>query len=614
MSVNPVPSAWSVNTRDFDTTAPFHQLFDARCEATPHAIAVSDGQRSLTFGQLAQRSIQLAAYLAGQQVGVGTRVAIFMERSLDLVVAMLAIARTGATYIPLDPAYPEQRLRYMLQDSDTRWVLTQAALEPTVAAWVNAHCASLALDRQWPLVEACTQALAAPTPAPDSLAYIIYTSGSTGQPKGVMISHRALSNFLLSMAEEPGMSASDTLLAVTTHCFDISGLELLLPLIVGGHCHICPAATAGDASQLMSLIAQVQPTLMQATPATWMMLFHAGWQAPASLRILCGGEPLSDALKGRFDDAGNEVWNMFGPTETTIWSTLQKLQPGQPVSIGRPIANTRLYLMREDASHCAIGEPGELCIAGTGLADGYLNRPDLTAEKFIDNPFEAHTKLYRTGDLACWQADGLLHHLGRIDNQVKIRGYRVEIGDIEAQLDSHPEVLQAVVVARQQAGSGQLVGYFVPRASNTSLAGRLKTWLGGQLPGFMVPSFLVPIDRIPLTPNGKVDRKVLAQRPISLAPLANVAEQGEIERYIIEQWQTLLGVEDIQPHDLFADIGGNSISANAFLARINQRFELQWGLADLADHATPAAIAQRIRSGQPAAPATPHAQIGRAHV
>jgi polyketide synthase PksJ len=600
MALNPVPSQWSVNARDFNNAAGFHQLFDVRSRAAPDAIALADAEHSLSYRELAQKSTQLAAYLAGQGVGAGSRVAIFMNRSLDLVVAMLAIARAGATYIPLDPTYPEQRLRYMLADSDTRWVLTHAELEPTVDALVDEHCASLALDRQWPLIEAFREPLPASTFDADSLAYIIYTSGSTGQPKGVMISHRALSNFLLSMAEEPGMSTADTLLAVTTHCFDISGLELLLPLIVGGRCHICSAEAASDASQLMKLIAQVRPTLMQATPATWMMLFHAGWQPLVSLRILCGGEPLSDALKGCFEQAGSAVWNMFGPTETTIWSTLQKLQPGQPVSIGCPIANTRLYLLRDDDSHCAIGEPGELCIAGVGLAEGYLNRPDLTDEKFIDNLFEASGKLYRTGDLACWQADGLLLHLGRIDNQVKIRGYRVETGDIEAQLDSHPEVLQAVVVARQQAGSGQLVGYFVPRDLNVadaSRVARLKTWLGEQLPGYMVPSFLVAIERIPLTPNGKVDRKLLAQLPISMAPGTNQAEQGEVERYIIEQWQMLLGVEDIQPDNLFAEIGGNSISANAFLAGLNLRFDTQLALADLASHASPAAIARLILSG-----------------
>ncbi|WMJ02942.1 amino acid adenylation domain-containing protein [Pseudomonas chlororaphis subsp. aurantiaca] len=605
MSVNPVPSAWRVNTRDFNNEVGFHQLFDTRSQATPDAIALVDAQHRLSYRQLAHKSNQLAAYLAGQGVSAGSRVALFMNRSLDLVVAMLAIARVGATYIPLDPAYPEQRLRYMLEDSDSRWVLTQAEVEPTLATLLGEHCASLALDRQWPLVAACQSPLPAPVSAPDSLAYIIYTSGSTGQPKGVMISHRALSNFLLSMAEEPGMSAADTLLAVTTHCFDISGLELLLPLIVGGRCHICPTETAADASQLMKLIAEVRPSLMQATPATWMMLLRAGWQPPAQLRILCGGEPLPETLKGAFEQAGNATWNMFGPTETTIWSTLQKLQPGQVVSIGRPIANTRLYLLREDGSHCAIGEPGELCIAGVGLAEGYLNRPELTAEKFIENPFETSGKLYRTGDLACWQADGLLQHLGRIDNQVKIRGYRVEMGDVEAQLDNHPEVLHGVVVARQQADSAQLVGYFVPRdqAPDAALAGRLKSWLGERLPGFMVPSFLLAIERIPLTPNGKVDRKALVQRPISVAAGASTAARSEVELYIIEQWQALLGVEDIQPDSLFAEVGGNSIAANAFLARLNQRFDTQLVLADLASHASPAAIAQRLLHGPQAAPA-----------
>lgn len=597
MLVNPVPSAWSINPRDYKNPLGFHQLFALCAKARPDAIALSDAQQHLSYRDLAQKSEQLATYLVSQGVAEGSRVAILMERSLDLVVAMLAIARAGATYLPLDPSYPEERVRYMLEDSQCRWVLTQAALEPKVAHLVEEACTYLAVDQQWPVIAACGDPLPVAANRPDSLAYIIYTSGSTGQPKGVMISHRALTNFLLSMADEPGMGAEDTLLAVTTHCFDISGLELLLPLIVGGRCHVCPGPTAGDARALMQLIAEQQPTLMQATPATWTMLFHADWQPAAQLRILCGGEPLPATLKAHFDRAGNDAWNMFGPTETTIWSTVHKLVPGAPVSIGRPIAGTRLYLLRDDASHCGIGEPGELCIAGVGLADGYLNRVDLTDEKFIDNPFEPGAKLYRTGDLACWQADGTLQHLGRIDNQVKIHGHRIELGDIEAQLDKHPEVRQAVVVARQQAGAGQLVGYFVPHelaASDASLSRRLRALLNEQLPGFMVPGLLIGIDRIPLTPNGKVDRKALAERPISMAPGTDVAGQGEVERFIIEQWQELLGVEAIQPDNLFAEIGGNSIAANAFLVRLNQRFGTEIILADLSSHASPTAIAQLI--------------------
>ncbi|UAW64149.1 amino acid adenylation domain-containing protein [Mycoavidus sp. HKI] len=597
MRADLVSQASNQTSRDFPIDVGFHHIFGSIVRTRPHAIAISDGDRHLNYADLDWRSSQLAGYLVERGVALGARVSIFMNRSVDLVVAMLAVAKAGGAYVPLDPAYPEQRLRDMLADSGTLLILTHGVLEETATALAGGRCECIVIDAQWSRIrmspaQPTTQAL-----VDGQLAYVIYTSGSTGQPKGVMINHAALTNFLLSMAEMPGMADDDVLLAVTTHCFDISGLELLLPLVSGGRCWLCPTQTAADAHRLMALIGQVKPTMMQATPATWMMLFQAGWSNAEQVRILCGGEPLSDTLKNFFAQTRSEIWNMYGPTETTIWSTVDKLDFAQPVSIGRPIANTRIYIMREDQSLCGIDEPGELCIAGAGLAEGYLNKPALTAEKFIANPFEPGGRLYRTGDLACWRAWGVITHLGRIDNQVKIRGYRVETGEIEARLDAYPGIRQSVVVVKENAGGGQLVAYWVPAdsARPSGWSGEaLRIYLSEHLPGYMVPAFFIELEQIPLTPSGKLDRKELSRRPVSASNSVQSADSGEVVQYIISEWHWLLGVDNIRADSRFVAIGGDSITANMFITNLNRTFGCELTVASLSHDETPSKIAQLV--------------------
>ncbi|MCG1041034.1 amino acid adenylation domain-containing protein [Mycetohabitans sp. B8] len=598
MLADHVSSAWNRTARDIDVDVGFHHIFETVASARPDALAISDGERALSYAELNERSARLATYLGLRGIGPGEKVAIFMDRSIDLVVAMLAIAKAGAVYIPVDPGFPEQRLRGMLEDSATTLVLTHSALQSRAGTLVDHRCECVPLDAHWPQISMCDAQPFAPPLCDEQLAYVIYTSGSTGQPKGVMIGHRALTNFLLSMAEVPGMTHDDVLFAVTTHCFDISGLELLLPLVTGGQCWLCPTDVASDAHRLIAAIEHVKPTIMQATPTTWMMLFNAGWTNAEQIRILCGGEPLPETLKGFFERTSRDVWNMYGPTETTIWSTVGKLDAGQPVTIGRPIANTRVYIVRDDGSLSDVGEAGELCIAGLGLAQGYLNQLELTAEKFVDNPFEPSGKLYRTGDLARWQADGTIVHLGRIDNQVKIRGYRIETSEIEAHLDAHPNIRRSVVVAREHLGVQQLIAYCV--AEDTVQQGRLpadalRDYLTARLPGYMVPAFIVQIDEVPLTPNGKTDRKALAQRPVSAAGTRiSALGNDEVMHFIIDEWSRLLGVVDIDTDSRFQDIGGDSVAANLFVTHLNKTFGCALTLSALKDHPTPADIARLV--------------------
>ena len=454
---------------------------------------------------------------------------------------------------------------------------------------------------------------------------MIYTSGSTGRPKGVMISHRALSNFIVSMGKTPGFTRNDSLLAVTTYCFDIVGLELYLPLTRGGKVMICPEETARDGLKLKKAIEAFRPTMIQATPSTFLMLFHAGWKNSEKVKILVGGEPLSQDLKQRFDHTRSEVWNMYGPTETTIWSTVEKLEPERPITIGRPIANTEVYIVDPRMNLLPAGIPGELCIAGHGVAEGYWHRLDLTARQFVDNPFDhltgtKGTKLYRTGDLARWLEDGRLFHMGRMDLQVKIRGFRVELGEVETHLNGHAGIREAVVVARKQEGGSQLAAFYVPREKGRHPdPGTLKKYLAPRLPRYMVPAFFMALTEIPLTPNGKTDRKRLMAMELSIhspekalqkkigpgkeiGPDKEVGakkaigfdkeigpaqtETGpaqtknhgdpvaleEIRRKITAIWQEVLEVTDLRPNDAFFDAGGNSVLAVIAAGRIAEAF------------------------------------------
>jgi amino acid adenylation domain-containing protein len=487
-----------------------HQLFEEQVERTPDAIALIYEQQQLTYRELNLRANQLAHYLQSLGVGPEVLVGLCVERSLEMVVGLLGILKAGGAYVPLDPAFPSERITFMLQDARAPVLVTQQHLTtqlPKVSAKIvclDADKARLAQQQKSNAVTAVTS---------NNLAYVIYTSGSTGRPKGVQILHRAVVNFLLSMQRQPGLTADDILLAVTTLSFDIAGLELLLPLIIGARVVVASSDVVTNGKALVETLFHSHATVMQATPITWRMLLAAGWQGDSRLKILCGGEALPLELAQQLLPRATSLWNLYGPTETTIWSTVCKVEPeDMMITIGRPIANTQLYILSPQLQPVPIGVAGELYIGGDGLARGYLNRPELTAERFIHHPFckEPNARLYKTGDLARYRADGTIEHLGRLDFQVKIRGFRIELGEIETILGQHPAIQQAVVLAREDVpGNKRLVAYMVFRAQQAPSVEELQHHVLNHLPQYMLPSAFVVLQAFPQTPNGKVDRCAL---------------------------------------------------------------------------------------------------------
>lgn len=451
---------WNATQAAYPTDACIPQLFEDQVERTAGAVAVVFDDEHLTYWELNSRANQLAHYLRHLGVGPDVLVGLCVERSLDMMVGLLGILKAGGAYVPLDPAFPSERIAFMLEDAEAPVLLTQQHLLsqlPLLKAKV------VCLDSDADVLAHQSESNLLPEATSENLAYVIYTSGSTGRPKGVQIIHRAVVNFLLSIRREPGLSAEDTLLAVTTLSFDIAALELFLPLIVGARVIVASRDLVADGAALIETLQRTGTTVMQATPVTWRLLLAAGWRGKPDLKILCGGEALPLDLAQQMLPKAASLWNLYGPTETTIWSTLCQIEPGEEaISIGRPIANTQIYLLDAYLHLVPIGVPGELYIGGDGLARGYLNRPELTAERFIPHPFSTvpGARLYKTGDLARYRPDGTIEHLGRLDFQVKLRGFRIELGEIEAVLAQHPAVRQAVVIAREDVpGDKRLVAY-----------------------------------------------------------------------------------------------------------------------------------------------------------
>ncbi|HEU0302457.1 MAG TPA: amino acid adenylation domain-containing protein, partial [Longimicrobium sp.] len=515
---------WNATEAAFPRDRCIHALVEAQAARTPDAVAVVHEDTSLSYGELNARANRLAHHLRGLGVGPDTRVAVCVERGLEMMVGLLGVLKAGGAYVPLDPSHPAGRLRFVLEDSGPAAVLAQGTpggepdalfggvevpvidLAAAVPAWANEPAEN-------------------PSPVglgPDHPAYVMYTSGSTGRPKGVVVPHRGVVNLLCSLRDTLGVESTDRLLAVTTYAFDISVLELFLPLLCGARTVVLGQARSGDPAELAAAIREHAPTVLQATPATWRMLVEAGWEGAAGLRALCGGEALPGELAAQVGARVGGLWNVYGPTETTIWSAVQPVagvDPGCGVPIGRPVANTRIYVLDRRGEPVPVGVLGEVYIGGAGVARGYLDRPGLTAERFVPDPFgpEAGARLYRTGDVGRWteSTDALTHSrthalefVGRADFQVKVRGYRIELGEIEARLAEHPDVREATVLAREDAaGDQRLVAYYVAAQELDALA--LRAYLGERLPEYMVPAAYVRLDALPLTPNGKVDRRAL---------------------------------------------------------------------------------------------------------
>ncbi len=501
---------WNDTVVDYPSDSCVHELFEHQVERTPDAVAVVFEDQQLTYRQLNERANQLAHHLRSLGVGPETLVGLCLERSAELVIGILGILKAGGAYLPLDADYPQARLDFMLRDAAVEYLVTQ---QPLLDRVPTNSCRVICLDSELGKLNQCDRSNPSVAVAANNLAYVIYTSGSTGQPKGVQIPHEAVVNFLSAMAVQPGLTSADRLLSVTTPTFDISALELLLPLTVGACVKVLSSELVSDAKGLAAQLSKSAATTMQATPATWQMLIHSGWDGCQGLKVLCGGEALPDSLAQELCLRCGEVWNLYGPTETTIWSTMFRVTNGNTQgSIGRPIANTQVYVLDAGRNPVPIGVPGELYIGGTGLARGYLNRPKLTTERFVANPFsdDPSARLYRTGDRCRWRADGNLEFLGRLDDQVKLRGFRIELGEIESVLNEHRDVAHSVVVLREdRPGDKRLVAYFVAASDTTLSFPELRRYLASRLPDYMLPAAMVVLDSLPLTSSGKIDRRSL---------------------------------------------------------------------------------------------------------
>jgi len=558
---------WNDTGADWPDDRCVHDLVFARAEERPDAPAVGCDGATLSYGELATRSRALAGRLGALGVGPDDRVAVCLHRSTDMLVALLGTLASGAAYVPMDPDHPRARLEHQLGDAKVATLISSAGAADGLDVGA-AHV--IRLDEPIEGEEATTL----PAVDPGSAAYVIYTSGSTGVPKGVVVPHRALVNFLRSMERVTGLTERDVLLAVTTISFDIAGLELYLPLLLGGRVEIATREQVADGRELVARLSSCGATVMQATPATWRLALTAGWEGDAQLLALCGGEALPADLAQELRDRCRTLINLYGPTETTIWSAFHDVGDGEdPVPIGRPIHNTTIHVLDAHGGLQPPRLPGEIAIGGAGVAIGYLDRPELTDERFVTDPFDSRdgARLYRTGDLGRRRADGTLEFLTRLDSQVKLRGFRIELGEIETLLRELPGVSDcAAGVVEYGPGDHRMVAWVVLADGAELEAEAWRTALGERLPEYMLPSTWVPTEALPLTPNGKLDRKALP-RPEALAP-ARAPEDGPpttaMECSLAEIWRDVLGASHVSVFDNFFDLGGHSLLTVQVAARV----------------------------------------------
>jgi amino acid adenylation domain-containing protein len=612
---------WNNTQSEIPKNQCVHELFEAQAERTPDAIAVVFKNEYLTYRELNKKANYLASYL--QKIGVNPEflVGIYVERSLEMMVGLLGILKAGGAYVPLDPAYPPERLAFMLEDAKISVLLTQKKLLETLPK----NSASLVfLDADLEGISSCDEPVVGLQNS-SNLAYVIYTSGSTGKPKGVQISHASAVNLLSSMRQQLAIADRDVWLAVTSLSFDIAALELFLPITTGSRVVVASREVASNGEKLLETLTNSGATVMQATPASWKMLLAAGWQGNNQLKILCGGEALPRQLANQLLLRGASVWNLYGPTETTIWSTLYQVDgKDESVSIGRPIANTQIFILDSYLMPVPVGVFAELHIGGAGLSRGYLNRPELTAEKFIPNPFAEDPihasfilhpsslilseRLYKTGDLARYLPDGNIEFIGRSDHQVKVRGCRIELGEIEAVLSQYPAVREAIALVREDnPGDKRLVAYIVANSelrgghgdtdpTHSEFINHLRVFLKQKLPQYMMPSAFVLLEAMPLTPNGKIDRRSL-RAPDTNTPEfeSNFTEpRTPDEQLIAEIWAEVLGLERVGIHDNFFELGGHSLLATQVISRLREAFQVEVPLRSLFESPTVATVTESL--------------------
>jgi len=584
---------WNSTEAEYPADVPLQTLIEAQSQGSPQAVAVTCGAESLTYRELNARANQLAAHLRSLGAGPDKLVGVCLERSTDLVVALLAIVKTGSAYVPLDPNYPDDRIRQIALHSGIGILVAARNIQSRLPDFQGRI---VALD--WGLLNGYESRDGVAQVTGEHLAYVLYTSGSTGKPKGVAIPRRALLNLLWSMREQLQFSAADVLLAVTTISFDIAGLEIWMPLITGARLVLADSETVMDGRRLQSELELQGVTFLQATPSTWRMMLESGWQGKRDLKAACGGEAMPKDLARELLPLVGRLWNLYGPTETTIWSTAYEIsKPDGPILIGKPIANTQTYVLDKNLAPVPIGVAGELYIGGDGLARGYLHQDELTAERFVPNPFRTGSSIYKTGDVARHGQDGDIECLGRNDHQIKLRGFRIEPEEIRAALTQHADISDAVAVLDTSAGEGRIVAYVVAPGGQPPATAELRDFMRRSLPDYMLPSVFVFLDALPLTPNGKVDRRALPP-PGAPAAKAEFAEpQNEVEAGLKAIWESILGVSPIGTRDDYFELGGHSMMAVRLFSEIKKAFDIELPLATLYHAPTIEALAQVLSAG-----------------
>jgi amino acid adenylation domain-containing protein len=564
---------WNDTQSDYPRNLCVHQLFEEQARRTPEAIAVVFENQQITYGELNSRANRLANYLHTAGVAPGSLVGIFVERSVEMLVGLLGVLKAGGAYVPMDPTYPAARIAFVMEEARVAVLLSQKRLAMQLPA---SAVRVIHLDTEWDTISRAIDVTeSAVSASSEDLAYVIYTSGSTGKPKGVEIPHRAVVNLLCSMQKKPGIESPDVLLAVTTLSFDIAALELFLPLCVGARVVIASREAASDGAQLLTLLNSSGATLLQATPVTFRLLIEAGWGSTPQLKILCGGEALPRELANQLLERSDSVWNMYGPTETTIWSSACPVAAGDGrITIGGPIDNTEFYVFDTSQQLAPIGKVGELYIGGEGLARGYYNRPELTAEKFVQASLglEYELHLYRTGDIVRRLVDGTLEFLGRLDNQIKLRGFRIELTEIEDALLRHPLIRQAVVSVHEEVpGNKRLVAYLVSDEQALTVTA-IREFLIGKLPDYMVPSAVVQLEEMPVTPNGKIDRKALPTPDAThTAPAKEFTPPRTTREMTMARiWASVLHLDRVGITDDLFELGADSLHIFQIAARANK--------------------------------------------
>ena len=587
---------WNGEAAIYGPSDCIHQLFELQAAQAPDRIALQFEEKALTYRELDDRANALAVHLETLGVGREKRVGVCVERSLDMVVALLAILKAGGTYVPIDIHFPPDRITLILNDAAVETLVLHESLRPLCCGFTGTV---VSLDH---LFESAASSSPGGQVSGNDAAYIYYTSGSAGRPKGVILEHRSVVNFLRAMQREPGISRDDVLLALTTISFDPAVLDIFLPLSVGARVVIVPEATRMDPDRLLELLHQSEATILQATPTTWQLLMRSPW-IRKNLRALIGGEILTSELAGEILKRCGELWNLYGPTETTVWSTVGRVERPDDITIGKPIPNQRAYIVDQNNQLVPVGVPGELHIGGAGVGRSYVAQLELTAERFVRDPFskDPDARLYRTGDRCRYRADGRIEFLGRIDHQIKIRGFRVEPGEIEAALIEHPAIQQCAVIDRTEAsGEKRLIAYVVPTdLKKVPAAPDLREFLRHNLPDYMLPAAFVAMEKLPLTRSGKVQRSELPAPESTNDPAGqNIVGRNPIERQVAQIWREALNLNSIGLTDDFFLAGGHSLLAVRVMAEVNSAFGTNLPLATIFRSPTIETLSEAVQNNE----------------